>query len=328
MYDMKRFTGFAIAIILLLSACGNEGRDQQKGTNAVVTNKDSPLISKLDTTYSKPADSTSPSIDDERGKEVLLHFNLEKGRSYAYDIALNIGQDIQERKMNTGMNWKYTLQVIDDSKSLKTVKVTYDRIAMSMDMGAQKMEFNSDGPVGDPSNPLNMVGNLFAAMKGKSFTMKVETNGEIREVDGMDKLGEELVAGMQVPEGTKQKLLESFRSKFNENDVKETFSQTFSILPGKKVKVGDTWEKESLIRVGPAKGKLLTVYTVRSMNGNTVKISGKGKLQSETGKEAGRQNSNLVIDAPTGLVLENVFDMSTEGQEKWHTHGRITGKKL
>jgi hypothetical protein len=311
-----------------LSACSNSGTGQQKDSIAAENNKDSIMISKMDTANTKGGDSTGSLLVNEPGKELLLHFNLEKGRSYAYDIALEIGQEIQERKMNTGMNWKYTLQVLNDIKSLKTIRVTYNRIAMSMNMGSQKMEFNSDGPVGDPTNPLNMAGNLFSAMKGKSFTMKVDANGEIKEVDGMDRLGEELVAGMQVPDEMKEKLLQSFTTKFNENDVKETFSQTFSVLPNKKVKVGDSWNRESLIRVGPAKGKMLTVYTVSSINGNIAKLTGKGIIRSESGKVTGSQNSNLLIDVPTGLVLENVFDMSTEGQDKWQTHGRINGKKL
>jgi hypothetical protein len=318
----------AIGAIILLSACSNSGTGQQKDSIVAENNKDSIMISKMDTANTKGGDSTGSLLVNEPGKELLLHFNLEKGRSYAYDIALEIGQEIQERKMNTGMNWKYTLQVLNDIKSLKTIRVTYNRIAMSMNMGSQKMEFNSDGPVGDPTNPLNMAGNLFSAMKGKSFTMKVDANGEIKEVDGMDRLGEELVAGMQVPDEMKEKLLQSFTTKFNENDVKETFSQTFSVLPNKKVKVGDSWNRESLIRVGPAKGKMLTVYTVSSINGNIAKLTGKGIIRSESGKVTGSQNSNLLIDVPTGLVLENVFDMSTEGQDKWQTHGRINGKKL
>jgi hypothetical protein len=67
---------------------------------------------------------------------------------------------------------------------------------------------------------------------------------------------------------------------------------------------------------------------VSSINGNIAKLTGKGTIRSESGKVTGSQNSNLLIDVPTGLVLENVFDMSTEGQDKWQTHGRITGKKL
>jgi hypothetical protein len=273
-------------------------------------------------------DSIDNAIVNATNKEVLLRFNLEKGRTYAYDIALDIAQEMQERKMNTGMNWKYTLQVINDKGLLKTLKVTYDRIGMSMDMGGQKMEFSSDSPAGDPSNPLNMVTNLFAAMKGKSFTMKVDANGQIKEVNGIDQLGEELVTGLNLPAESKERMRQSFRSKFNENDVKETFSQTFSMLPNKKVKVGDSWNKESMTRVGPSKGRMITVYTVQTINGNIVKLSGKGKLQSENGNATGSQNSSLAIDATTGLVLQNVFDMSTEGKQKLSTHGRITGKKL
>jgi len=313
-------------MVLLLTACGNAGSDTKKDS-IVTARNDSAIISTIDTTGAGVEDSIDNAVSNP-DKEVLLRFNLEKGRSYAYEIALGIAQEMQERKMNTGMNWKYTIQVINDKGSLKTLKVTYDRIGMSMDMGGQKMEFSSDSPAGDPSNPLNMVTNLFSAMKGKSFTMKVDASGEIKEVNGIDQLGEELVTGLSLPAASKDRMLQSFRSKFNENDVKETFSQTFSMLPNKKVKPGDSWERESMTRVGPAKGRLLTVYTVRSINGNIVKLSGKGRLQSENGNVTGTQNSSLVLDADNGLILQNVFDMNTAGQQKLSTHGRITGKKL
>jgi hypothetical protein len=324
---MKKFLSPGIAMVFLLTACGNAGSDTKKDS-IVTARKDSTIISTIDTTSARVEDSINNAAVFDPGKEVLLRFNLEKGRSYAYEIALGIAQEMQERKMNTGMNWKYTIQVINDKGSLKTLKVIYDRIGMSMDMGGQKMEFSSDSPAGDPSNPLNMVTNLFSAMKGKSFTMKVDANGQIKEVNGIDQLGEELVTGLNLPAASKDRMLQSFRSKFNENDVKETFSQTFSMLPNKKVKPGDSWERESMTRVGPTKGKLLTVYTVRSIKGNIVKLSGKGRLQSENGNVTGTQNSSLVIDADNGLVLENVFDMNTEGRQKLSTHGKITGKKL
>jgi hypothetical protein len=324
---MKKITGVGIAAIFLLSACGNAGTGEQKDSIAVAR-QDSMVSSNVDTATHGAVDVPDTSRINVPGKEVLLQFNLEKGKSYAYDIAMDIGQQRQESKINTGMNWKYTLQVMNADGKVKTIRVTYDHIAMSMDMGGQKMEFNSDAPMGDPSNPLYMITNLFSAMKGKSFSMTVDNKGEVRKVEGIDKLGEELVSGLHIPPEYKERMLKNFRSQFNENDIKATFSQTFSMLPGKKIKEGDSWEKESVTKVGPTKGKMLTIYTVESIKGNIVKLSGKGKLLSEKGVSTGIQSSRLTIDAPTGLVLQNVFDITTEGQNKITTHGTITGKRL
>lgn len=324
---MKKKLIPVIAVILILTSCGNAGNDEAKNS-AIVSRQDSIVVSKEDTTTSNNTDTVEASVVNEPGKEVMLQFNLEKGRSYGYDINMEIAQEVQERKLNSGMNWKYNLRVMEDNKKEKLIKVTYDRIAISMDMGGQKMEFSSDAAPADPSNPLNMVTNLLSAMKGKSFTMTVNAKGEIGKVEGFDQLGEDLVSGMKLPAESKGKMLQSFRSKFNANDVKETFAQTFSMLPGKKVKAGDSWEKESATKLGPTKGKLVTVYTVQSVNGGLVKLIGKGKLLPGNGTTAGTQNSRMTIDAATGLVLQNVFDIKAEGPNKITSHGRITGKKL
>ena len=136
------------------------------------------------------------------------------------------------------------------------------------------------------------------------------------------------MAGLNLSPELKQRMLKDFQTKFNANDVKETFSQTFSMLPGKKVKQGDTWQKESETRMGPAKGRLVSTYTVQSITGNLVRLTGKGQLLSKDGKAIGAQHSKLTVDATTGLVLQNVFDMNTEGPNQVSTHGSITGKKL
>lgn len=327
MKGIKKIQAYSLATFLLLTACGHPDKEAKDDPSSSAV-KDTIVVSPKDSLPLNFEDTLSTVVTEEGPKEVLLRFNLQKGNTYGYNIDMDLSQQVQDRKINTGMNWQYSLVVMNESKGIKLVRVTYDRIAMSMNMGEQKMEFSSDAPAGDASNPLNMVNQLFSSMKGKSFTMTVDPKGEIREVKGLEELGEGLVAGLNLSPELKQRMLRDFQSKFNANNVKETFSQTFSMLPGKKIKPGDSWKKESETSVGPAKGRLAITYTVQSITGNLVRLSGKGELLSKDGKAIGTQHSRLTIDATTGLVLQNVFNMNTVGPNQVSTHGSITGKKL
>ena len=137
------------------------------------------------------------------------------------------------------------MEVSEEKGGIKMLTTTYDRIAMGMKMGNQNMEFSSEGPVGDPANPFNMISNMFKAMKGKSFKMEVNEHGEILTIQGLNEIAESLVEEMKLPEEARQKALQQFKSQFNEKDVKESFSQAFNIFPDKTVKVGDSWRKET-----------------------------------------------------------------------------------
>src|SRR3954464_9991166 len=65
-------------------------------------------------------------------KGVDLKFNLKKGKAYEYVMDMDMQQEMSGQKMSSKMNFVYTLEVTDDVGGVKTLKTTYDRIAMSM----------------------------------------------------------------------------------------------------------------------------------------------------------------------------------------------------
>ncbi len=318
---MKNKISILLFVLVLFTAC-NSNEAVKKETVAGTPKDSSILVDNILTEDTSITETVGPAT-----KEVELKFNLKKGRSYAYAMDFDMELDRNGQKMKNSMSWKYSLNVIDDKDGIKTLNVTYERIAMAMDMGGQKMEFNSDKAPGDVSNPFNMVSNVFAAMKGKSFAMKVNRMGEIADVEGFDKIGEALVKEMNVPEDVKAKALQNFKSQFNNENVKETFSSSFNIFPTKAVKVGDSWRKETTAKMGPTKGVMITTYTVKQINGNKVVLNAVSKITGETGAK-GTQTSRLIVDASSGLVLQNVFEMKMEGDQKMVSKGKIIGKEL
>jgi len=321
---MKSKFPFWILLAVLIYACGSN--DTVKKEPVVNTTNDSSLV--IEDTLSTAMDTIVSPSSSVTSKEVDLKFNLQKGKSYAYAMDFEVGQDRQGKKMSTGMKWKYNVKVLSDDGTKKTLETTYDRIAMSMDMGGQKMEFDSDAPAGNATNPLNMISNLFSAVKGKSFTMKVDKKGEITEVKGFDQIGEAVVNQLNLPAEARAGMIQQFKTQFNDRDVKATFSQFFEIFPGKKVKQGDSWERESTAKLGRGQGKMITTYKLRQILGNKAILSANSTLNKGDTTSSGTQTAKLVVDINTGLVLQNNFELIAGGEKKMVSRGKITGKQL
>jgi hypothetical protein len=319
---MKAKHLFLIAtLFVLINACGSnkdekKNESQQAATkDLVVTEEKLPSLEKefADTLNVKPAKDS-----------VLLKFNFQRGRTYNYAMTFDINQKKGDQSRASTMKWNYDMRVIDEKNDLKTIKTTYRRIDMTMDMGNQKMEFSSEKEV-DAMDFMQLPSRMFGIIKGKSFTMQVNEKGEVVSVSGFDKIGEAVVGEMNVPEEMKAMMRQNFQKQFNDDAAKQMFSQAFEIYPNKYVKVGDKWKANSSIAA--LKQDVTTVYTVKNIKGNRVFVNGESKLKSSDGKPSGTQTSKLIIDAKTGLMIDGVFDQkSNEGQ--MNTKSRITGKEI
>ena len=314
----------SLFILLLFTACANnESQEPQERTTA----KQDSITQVTDT--STIIIDTSLLKTPAAPEEVVLQFNLQKGKAYVYDMLMDFEQETEGKKMSSGLTWRYRLNVTDEKNTIKTIRTTYERIAVSLDMGGQKLEFSSDNNGGDPTNPLNMLSNMFSALKGKSFFMKVDEKGAILEIDGLNKIGEAMIEEMNVPEQNKKMFLKNFTDRFNAKEVRETFGQAFSFYPGKKVKSGDSWKTETSSKIGPLQGNMITTYRLKRIDGNKITLVGTSTIDpGKDNSEKGTQTAQLLVDAKTGLVLQNVFETKINGNNKISGKGKISGKEI
>jgi hypothetical protein len=319
---MKAKYLFSIAILfVLINACGSN-KDDRKDVSKDIMTKDSVVAEeKLPSLEKEFADTLNvkPVKDS-----VLLKFNFQKGKTYNYAMTFDMNQKKGDQSRANTMKWNYDMQVIDEKNDLKTIKTTYKRIDMTMDMVNQKMEFSSEKQV-DAMDFMQLPSRMFGIIKGKSFTMQVNGKGEVVSVSGFDKIGEAVVNEMNLPEDMKPMMRQNFKKQFNDDAVKQIFSQAFEIYPNKHVKIGDSWKTNSTIAA--LKQDVATVYTVKNIKGNRVFVNGESKLKSADGKSSGTQTSKLIIDSKTGLMIDGVFDQkSNDGGTS--SKSRITGKEI
>jgi hypothetical protein len=259
-----------------------------------------------------------------------LKFNLQKGKVYDYKMDFDIAQEVSGQKVTTNMSGNYIMEVMEDSSEIKTIKTTYERMALKLAMPGQNMEIDSDKQdtastaINDPSQLMNK---MFGSLKGKSFIIKVDKEGKVTEVSGMQQIGESIMKQLNLPEDRKAVVAQTFSTQFNDETMKDMFSQSFNIFPAKPVKVGDSWDKKiSLTRNIPM--DMATTYTVKSIEGNNVTIDSKSKINiNGPSKMSGDQTGTLLVDAQTGLVINGEFEQKITGQMNMTSRGKIAGKE-
>lgn len=267
----------------------------------------------------------------------MLKFNLEKGKGYDYEMILNFDQTMEGQAMQMDMNTYYSMDVTADDGTNKIITTTYDRFKMDMKVGPMNINVDSDNPTADTGDmkgkdPLKMLNNVFGAIKGKKFVMKVNAEGKIEEVSGIKEMAQSIVDSMNLDETLKQKMTEQFSQQFNEQNIKEQFERFLYIFPNKEVKVGDSWQKTTTPG-GAMGGKYVSTYTVSDIEGDIVTVEEKSKIDgmSSSMKMNGDITGTLVIDSKSGLVVnadqDMALTMNTSGKEiKMKGKSKIKGK--
>ena len=164
-----------------------------------------------------------------------LNFGYQAGKTYLQKMEMDQsskisigGQDIdQKMKMNMEMSMK--VSDVPDSGN-KAVESEYTRVAMEMNTMGQQMTYDSDNPDA-ASNPM-LAG--AGAMVGKPFTMIIDENNQIVDVQGLDALAGAAGSNPMTAEMMKQFLDKDQLGQMMNMWVTSTF-------PEGEVKPGDTW---------------------------------------------------------------------------------------
>ena len=268
----------------------------------------------------------------------MLKFNFEKGKGYDYEMIINMDQDIMGQAMKMDMSTYYSMDVLEDDGSAKTITSTFDRFKMKVDVSGMNIEIDSDKPLpelGDKNakeNPMKMLNGLLGAVKGRKFTMKVNAEGKVLEVQGFKEMAQSIADSMNGDEKQKEEMMSKFSQQFNEQNIKDQFERVLYIFPNKEVKVGDSWQK-STAPGGMMGGKYNSTYTVKDIEGDMVTLDEKSTIEgtSDKMKMKGDITGTLVVDSKTGLVVtadqEMIMTTNSGGTEiKIKGKTKIKGK--
>lgn len=248
--------------------------------------------------------------------ERLLKFNLQQGKTYDYEMVSNMEQEVMGRKFTINMSSLYSISVINDDGKVKTLTGTYRNFKMDLDIMGSKISVDTDKPLppaGDNENPMDMPARIFSGIAGKTFTMKVNEEGDVMEVTGFREILQSMVDSVKADDNTRQQMMATLRDQFNEQSVKDNFAQAFFIFPNKKIKVGDSWQKTYSMG-GKTPAKHTTTYKVREMDADIVTIMTETEISSSGGEmqTKGSQKGNIIVDSKSGLMINGEFNMQMQ----------------
>ena len=255
----------------------------------------------------------------------MLKFNFEKGKGYDYEMISNMDQQIMGQSMQMDMTFYYSMDVTDDDGTIKTITTAIDRFKMKMGVAGMNLDIDTDKPLPgfgktkDGKDPMGMLNSLFGAIKGQKFSIQVDAEGKIHDVTGFENMANAIVDSMAVGEEERLEMKKKFSQQFNSDKMKSQLGRIFYIFPNKEVKVGDSWQKSSLV-IGEMGGTYNSTYKVTDIEGDIVTLSENTKVESsqEKMKLSGDIKGSIVVDSRLGLVVNADQDtkMKAEAEGK------------
>jgi len=266
----------------------------------------------------------------------MLKFNLEKGKSYDYEMVMDMDQEVMNQKDKIGMIVAYVINVADDNGTLKTLDVIYKDFKMNMNVRGQEIIIDASKKPDSAASTsaddfMQMMTNAFSGIIGKKFTMKVTETGKIEEITGFDEIVSSMLESMAVNEEMKNLISASLKDQFNSDKIKEAFAPMFSVYPNKEVKLGDKWNNTYDLSSMAVQCK--SEYIVKSFQGDNILIDvtsqmePHGKIDNPALSEmkmSGTQSGVMTLNSKSGLVVdaELTQHIETAGSLKM----KITGK--
>ncbi len=332
---MYKYFGLKLILAVLMIyvySCGDKKDDKTKETDKQTTD----LIKK----------------DSITGKDMVqLKYIVKKGDKFNYkmvaktsNIEKSPATEDKEVKQDNEINYYYTKEVSDvDGSGIISYKVNFDSINITSQMADQSIKYNSNVNDTIKENPAFMQYN---AVINNPFYIRVNPNGEISEVYGLEKIYEHLFKslGDTLKEADKQSIKESF----GEESIKEILQQEYQICPKDPIAVDSSWTKSfttAILFFEVVNNAKYTVKSIEDKNGQKIanveallNVEFKTKEAKERGMKvviensetsgSGRISLNLnrgcVVNKETTTTLKLDLRLSAQGQTAKSVQGVTT----
>lgn len=328
---------FALNLLLAVLAvyvygCGDKKDDK--------TNKDNQVTNDL-----VKKDSVS-------GKDkASLKYVVKKGDKFNYKMIAKTSNmekspstEDKEVTQNNEINYYYTKEVTDvDAGGIISFKVTFDTITITSQMADQSIKYNSNVNDSIRQNPAFIQYN---SVINNPFYIRVNPNGEIGDVYGLEKVYESLfkALGDTLTEADKQ----SIKEEFGESSIKEILQQEYQIAPKDPVSVDSSWVKSfstAVLFFEVVNNAKYTLKSIENKDGQTLanveallNVEFKNKEVTEKGMKVAITNSEtggsgkITLNLSRGCIsyketatnLKLVLKLSAQGQSANSTQAVTT----
>lgn len=251
----------------------------------------------------------------------MLKFNLEKGKGYDFEMQISMDQELMGQQVQLDMTTYYSLVVQEEKEGVRDLDAVIDRFKMKTGAMGMNMEVDTDEPASSDTaliknDPIAAVKKVFSAIKGQKFTMRVNSEGKIVSVSGLENMGQKLADDMGLQGEEREDMLKGFNEKLSTEEFSQNLEKFWYIFPNKEVKVGDSWTKTRDFG-GKLPATYQSSYKVTDIEGDMVTLEENSKIivrDNEPMQVSGDIKATLVVDSRSGLVVSADQDMNLQAK--------------
>ena len=254
-----------------------------------------------------------------------LKLNLEKGKSYRQEILAesSIKQDIngQEMEMTIKLGGATIYKVMAVNENSYDLKVFYESLTMSTQTPMGAVSFSSEN-----ADESNIMSQILAEMKGKTFDLVMSHSGEILEAKNVELLWKSVIDQFEISEFQKKQIFDQLSKAYGSEAMKGSIEAITAIYPNKPVVKGDKWTINTKLNSTMA-ANIVTEYELVELTseyaiirGNaTVKTADKEANIKVEGKKIkylmeGTITSRIKVDRKSGWIINSDITQDMGGK--------------
>jgi hypothetical protein len=291
---------FLLTLIFFINGCGKD--DPEDDTTSGGKNED--LL-----------------IKDESGTRVNLMLKPAKGDIFNYKMvavtsSTEKGPQTGDMEIvtNQTINYFYSEEVYDATDAgIVTYKARFDSIIINSDVSSG----DSSVSIVYNSNIKDSVYNMpdflqYNSIMGEEFFMRVDPQGEITEVYGMEKVYENMFKLLGDTLNQEQK--SAIRESFSSESIKAVLQQQFQMFPQQEIALDSSWTRsyETSFMVFPVRNLLNYKLTEVREENDEIIITVEGSMAIEFIDKEFKEDrvTYTVEDAKTGGTGKVIFNLS------------------
>lgn len=220
------------------------------GLMVPVIGQDKPATTEKSTKPALETPATTPEpmkpAEKPAGDQTVLKWNLQNTKPFFQTMTTTTNQDMQvmgsdiKQVQSQTFYFSWTPEAADKDGNW-TVKQKIEGVKMSIDIGGNKISYDSTSPAGQ-ANPL---AEFFKALVGSEFKIVLDKNLKVQKVEGREEFLKKLTQTNPAMEGLLKEIL-------SDNALKEMANPTFAALPPNgEAKLDAPWKRDSKLEMGP-----------------------------------------------------------------------------
>lgn len=305
---------------VIKNEAGQELVVTEKGDTIIKTEENTPndsIISQADS-IATVAVAKPTAIRKNADKTYDFRYNLEIGKTYPITLKINGSQTAtdgsQSMKMATENSKTIDYTVKDFKNGVYTLEVKSKQYSEKMtDPSGKSISYNTNSSK-PKDKDIAFTWSVYKAMIGKTYTMKIDQQGKVVAVEGLDAIRKQIESSVkgQLSAEELKFVSEMLKSSLNKEVISAQFDETMNIYPAKKLKLKESWSEKDNINEGPMKGSSDLTRTLASVDAKNTKITVKG-TQNLKGSEAqegmkmtvnanANVNGTILIDTESGWI--------------------------